>query len=193
MAYREVIYYIWRMNTVDIVLALILLYGLVRGFFRGLLAEIASLVGIVAGIYGAIHFSYVLSDFFSNNMNWDTEYVNLIAFAITFVLIVFLISLAGKILTKMAGFAALGIVNKLLGAGFGLLKMAFIASVIIMFFEATNEEIELVSKEKLEDSKLYAPVKVIAPAVLPSILREARERDLLDDESELFEHKNEEV
>jgi len=157
------------------------------------LAEIASLVGIVAGIYGAIHFSYILSDFFSENMNWDSEYVNLIAFAITFVLIVFLISLAGKILTKMAGFAALGIVNKLLGAGFGLLKMAFIASVIIMFFAATNEEIELVSKEKLEDSKLYAPVKVIAPAVLPSILREARERDLLDDESELFENKKEEV
>jgi membrane protein required for colicin V production len=181
------------MNTVDIVLALILLYGLVRGFFRGLLAEIASLVGIVAGIYGAIHFSYILSDFFSENMNWDSEYVNLIAFAITFVLIVFLISLAGKILTKMAGFAALGIVNKLLGAGFGLLKMAFIASVIIMFFAATNEEIELVSKEKLEESKLYAPVKVIAPAVLPSILREARERDLLDDESELFENKKEEV
>ena len=126
-------------------------------------------------------------------MNWDSEYVNLIAFAITFVLIVFLISLAGKILTKMAGFAALGIVNKLLGAGFGLLKMAFIASVIIMFFVATNEEIELVSKEKLEDSKLYAPVRVIAPAVLPSILREARERDLLDDESELFENKKEEV
>jgi membrane protein required for colicin V production len=181
------------MNTVDIVLALILLYGLVRGFFRGLLAEIASLVGIVAGIYGAIHFSYILSDFFSENMNWDSEYVNLIAFAITFVLIVFLISLAGKILTKMAGFAALGIVNKLLGAGFGLLKMAFIASVIIMFFSATNEEIELVSKEKLEESKLYASVKVIAPAVLPSILREARERDLLDDESELFENKKEEV
>ena len=181
------------MNTVDIVLALLLLYGLVRGFFRGLLAEIASLVGIVAGIYGAIHFSYILSDFFSENMNWDSEYVNLIAFAITFVLIVFLISLAGKILTKMAGFAALGIVNKLLGAGFGFLKMAFIASVIIMFFAATNEEIELVSQEKLEESKLYAPVKVIAPAVLPSILREARERDLLDDESELFENKKEEV
>jgi len=71
--------------------------------------------------------------------------------------------------------------------------MAFIASVIIMFFAATNEEIELVSKEKLEESKLYAPVRVIAPAVLPSILREARERDLLDDESELFENKKEEV
>jgi len=181
------------MNTIDIVLALILLYGLVRGFFRGLLAEIASLVGIVAGIYGAIHFSHILSDFFSENMNWDSQYVNLIAFAITFILIVFLISLAGKILTKMAGFAALGIVNKLLGAAFGLLKMAFIASVIIMFFGATNEEINLVSEESLNESKLYDPVEAIAPVVLPSILREARERDLLDEENDIFDHKKEEV
>jgi membrane protein required for colicin V production len=181
------------MNTVDIVLALILLYGLVRGFFRGLLAEIASLVGIVAGIYGAIHFSHILSDFFSENMNWDSDYVNLIAFAITFILIVFLIFLVGKILTKMAGFAALGIVNKLLGGAFGLLKMAFLASVVIMFFGATNEEIDLVSEESLEESKLYAPVKTIAPAVLPSIIREARERDILNEENDFFRNEKEEV
>ncbi|MBE7641311.1 CvpA family protein [Salegentibacter sp. BLCTC] len=181
------------MNTIDIVLALILLYGLVRGFFRGILAEIASLLGIVAGIYGAIHFSYILSDFFAENMNWDSEYVNLIAFAITFILIVFLISLAGRILTKVAGFAALGIVNKLLGGAFGLLKMTFIASVIIMFFAATNEEVNLVSKESLEESKLYNPVKVIAPMLLPSILREARDRNILDKESVLFENKKEEA
>ena len=181
------------MNTIDIILALILLYGLIRGFFRGILAEIASLVGIVIGIYGAIHFSYILSDFFSKNMNWNSEYVNLIAFAITFVLIVFLISLVGKILTKIAGFAALGLVNKFLGAVFGLLKMAFITSVIIMFFAATNEEINLVSKENLENSKLYQPVKVIAPMVLPSILREARDRDILDKENDFFESKKEEV
>ncbi|TDN88105.1 membrane protein required for colicin V production [Salegentibacter sp. 24] len=177
------------MNTIDIVLALILLYGLVRGFFRGLLAEIASLVGIVAGIYGAIHFSYILSSFFSENMGWDSRYLNLIAFAITFILILFLVTLAGKILTKMAGFAALGIVNKLLGGVFGLLKMGFIASVVIMFFAATNEEIDLVDQESLEASKLYKPVKVIAPIILPSVIREAKERDILDQENDFLENE----
>lgn len=181
------------MNIVDIVLAIILLYGLVRGFFRGLFAEIASLVGIVVGIYGAIHFSYILSDFFSKNMNWDSEYVSLIAFAITFILIVFLISLAGRILTKMAGFAALGIVNKLFGGAFGLLKMAFLASVVIMFFNATNEEIDLVSEESLEESKLYAPVKTVAPVILPSIIREAKERDFIDEENDFFGNEKEEA
>ena len=87
----------------------------------------------------------------------------------------------------MAGFVALGIVNKLLGAAFGFLKMAFVASVIIMFFAATNEEIDLVSEESLNNSQLYEPIKIIAPAILPSIIREAKERDLLNEENDLFE------
>lgn len=175
------------MNTIDIVLALILLYGLVRGFFRGLLAEVASLVGIVLGIYGAIHFSHLLAGFFSKNMGWDSQYVNLIAFAITFVLIVFLISLAGRVLTKIAAFAALGLVNKFLGGAFGLIKVAFLVSVVIMFFKATNEEIDIISEESLERSVLYEPIESIAPILLPSILREAEERDILEDFDEITE------
>ncbi|HKJ49794.1 MAG TPA: CvpA family protein [Christiangramia sp.] len=172
------------MNTVDIILSLVLLYGLVRGFFRGLLAELASLVGIVAGIYGAIHLSHFLGDFLSNHVEWRPQYVYLISFAITFVIIVVLVSLAGKILTKVATFAALGIVNKLLGGVFGLIKSAFVASVIIMFFKSTNERIEIVQDQTLEESILYGPVESIAPILLPSIIKQVKERDLLKNEEQ---------
>ncbi|CAL68361.1 CvpA family protein [Christiangramia forsetii] len=173
------------MNTVDIILSLVLLYGLVRGFFRGLLAELASLIGIVAGIYGAIHFSHYVGNVLSNYVEWEVQYINLISFAITFILIVFLISLAGKMLTKIAGFAALGIVNKLLGGVFGFIKSAFVASVIIMFFKATNERIEIIEDKTLEESILYEPVESIAPIILPSIIKQVQERDLLNDEDDL--------
>ncbi|MCB7482010.1 CvpA family protein [Christiangramia sediminis] len=177
------------MNTVDIILSLVLLYGLVRGFFRGLLTELASLIGIVAGIYGAVHFSHFLGNFLSNHVDWKVQYINLISFAITFVLIVFLVSLAGKMLTKVAAFAALGIVNKLLGGVFGLLKSAFVASVIIMFFKATNERIEIIEDKTLEESILYEPVEGIAPIVLPSIIKQVQERDLLNDDDEIVDFK----
>ncbi|MUP44998.1 CvpA family protein [Gramella sp. BOM4] len=172
------------MNTVDIILSLVLLYGLVRGFFRGLLTELASLVGIVAGIYGAVHLSHFLSDFLTSQVNWKPQYINLISFAITFVIIVVLVSLAGKMLTKVAAFAALGIVNKFLGSIFGMIKSAFVASVIIMFFKATNERIEIVEDKTLEESILYEPVESIAPVILPSIIKQVKERDLLEKDPE---------
>lgn len=178
------------MNIVDVILAVILLYGLVRGFFRGFFAELASLVGFIAGVYGAIYFSYILSDFLAERVSWDIYVVNLIAFAITFFLIVFVISLAGNLLTKAVNLAMLGILNKLFGAAFGFIKVAFIVSVVIMFFGATNEDIELVDRETLDSSVLYEPVKVLAPTILPSILREVREMDL-DKEMENEDERNE--
>ena len=166
------------MNTIDIILGIVLLYGLIRGFFRGLFAEVAALVGLIAGIYGAIYFSYILSDFLARHINWDEGAINLFAFAITFILILFLVTLAGKFLTKVANLAALGMINKILGAVFGLLKLAFLASVVIMFFRATEEQIDLVEDKTIEESVLYQPIAMLAPVLLPTILKEARERDI---------------
>ncbi|WP_010230771.1 CvpA family protein [Gillisia marina] len=172
------------MNIVDIILGVILLYGLVRGFFRGFFAELASLIGFILGIYIAVYFSHYLSDYLVERVSWNMRFVNLASFAITFIMVVFLISLAGKFLTKVAGFAALGLLNKLIGAGFGFLKVAFVVSVVIMFFGSTNEDINIVEEETLEDSILYAPIRTIAPNFIPAILREARELDLIKEGEE---------
>ena len=170
------------MNFIDIILGIFLLLGLVRGFMKGFFIELASLVALIAGIFGAIHFSYYASSFIAEHVDWEENYINLAAFAVTFIIIIVIISLAGKLLTKLANIIALGILNKLLGGAFGVIKMAFLASVIILFFEAVNSNNSLIEQEKLDSSVLYAPVSKIAPSVLPSILKEAKERDLLDKE-----------
>lgn len=173
------------MNIIDIILAIILLYGLVRGFFRGFFAELASLVAFLAGIYVAVYFSYILSDYLVDKVSWNLQFVNLMAFAITFVLIVFLITLAGKFVTGLINFAALGIINKLAGAGFGLIKLAFIISVVIMFFGETNKDINIVAQETIESSILFPHVQSIAPILLPAILREAKEIKILEEDLEV--------
>ena len=172
------------MNIVDIILGVILLYGLVRGFFRGFFAELASLIGFVLGIYIAIYFSHYISDYLVDMVSWNLRFVNLASFAITFILVVFLISLAGKFLTNVAGFAALGLLNKLIGAGFGFIKVAFVVSVVIMFFGSTNENVNIVEQETLDSSILYIPIRTIAPNLIPAILREARELDLINEKQE---------
>lgn len=168
------------MNYIDIILGIFLLLGLVRGFMKGFFVELAALVALIAGIFGAIHFSYFAADYLSEKVSWDENTINLASFAITFIIIIIAISLAGKLLTKLANLIALGILNKLLGGAFGLLKMAFIASVVILFFESVNTTNSIVKQDTLDESILYEPVSVLAPLVLPSILKEAKERDILD-------------
>ncbi|MEM6514570.1 MAG: CvpA family protein [Bacteroidota bacterium] len=163
------------MALIDIILAVLLLFGLIRGFMKGLFVEVASLVALVAGVYGAIHFSNFAADFLDSKVEWDEKYINIAAFAITFVIIVFAIALAGKALTKLANFAALGILNKLLGGVFGLLKIVLILSVLIIVFENLNNTVNLVNDEDIEQSVLYGPVKNVAATIFPSIINKGKD------------------
>jgi len=160
------------MNIFDIIIASLLLFGFVRGIFKGLFVEVASLVALVGGVYGAIHFSYYVSNFLQEYVSWNAEYISLASFAITFVSIILVIALLGKALTKIADFASLGILNKILGGVFGALKIGLILSVAFIFFNKMNDTIPFIEKETLEESILYGPVKKVAPAIFPSIIKE---------------------
>lgn len=160
------------MNIFDIIIAVLLLFGFVRGILKGLFVEVASLVALIAGVYGAMHFSYFISDWLASSVSWDEKYISLTAFAGTFIVIIIVISLLGKILTKVADFASLGILNKILGGVFGALKIGLILSVAFIFFGKMNDTIPFVTKENLAESILYRPVKKIAPMIFPSIIKE---------------------
>lgn len=158
------------MSVIDIVLGALILFGLVRGLMKGLFVEVASLVALIGGVYGAIHFSNFAASFLESKVDWDEKYINITAFAITFVIIIIAIAMAGKALTKLADFAALGIVNKLLGGVFGAAKIALILSVILLVFDKMNNTLPFAEEEDLEASVLYNPVKSLAPTLFPVIL-----------------------
>ncbi|MBT8246100.1 MAG: CvpA family protein [Winogradskyella sp.] len=168
------------MSIIDIVLGALLLFGLIRGIFKGLFVEVASLVALVLGVYGAIHFSYFAADLLESKVDWNEKTINIIAFAITFVIIVLAISLAGKALTKLADFAALGILNKLLGGVFGALKIGLILSVLLIVFNKLNNTLPFMEQEELEESILYEPVKSLAPMIFPILIKSEEEQ--LEDE-----------
>jgi membrane protein required for colicin V production len=165
------------MTVIDIVLGALLLFGLIRGLTKGLFVEVASLLALIVGVYGAIHFSHFTTEFLESRVDWSEKYINIASFAITFIIIVFAISLAGKALTKLADFAALGILNKLLGGLFGFLKIGLILSVILMMFSSMNKAIPFVDDEDIEESILYEHVRSLAPMIFPNIINAEEKKE----------------
>jgi membrane protein required for colicin V production len=168
------------MNVFDIVIAALLIFGFVRGVMKGFFVEVASLAALIIGVYGAIHFSYFISDYLKESVSWSEEYVSLAAFAGTFVVIIVIIALLGKLLTKLANFASLGVLNKILGGVFGALKIGLILSVVFIFFGKMNNTIPFVQQETLDKSILYEPVKKIAPFIFPSIIKQDKPEDFVN-------------
>ncbi len=159
------------MSTIDIIIAVILLFGLVKGYMKGLFIEITSLVGLVLGVYGALHFSFYLSDVLKDNVSWDESMIQIVAFAGTFIIILLALVFLGKALTKIAETIFLGFFNKILGAVFGVLKYALILSIVFLIYDQINSSLKFLNKEKAKESVLYEPVMNLAPTIFPNLVK----------------------
>lgn len=155
------------MNYIDIILIIPIIWFSYQGFRKGFIIELASLVALILGIYAALYFSGYAADFLVNNFDIGADYIPVISFIITFIAVVFLVYLVGKILERVVDMVALGFINKLAGAVFGLLKGAVLLSIVILIIHHFNDD--LISKEKKKGSFLYPPVEGIAPTLWNSL------------------------
>lgn len=157
------------MNYVDIILIIPLLWGLYKGFSKGLIIEAATLIAFGLAVWGAIKFHDFLSAWMNDSMGWHSQYLPLAAFAFIFIGVLLFVFGVAKLLEKFVKAIALGLVNKLSGAVFGMLKFGLLLSMILFFLEAINKTVSFIPDETKEKSLLYEPVRKIAPLVIPAL------------------------
>ena len=153
------------MNYFDIVIGIILIIGIIRGFKNGLVIELASLAALVLGVLGAIKFSGFTADWLSQY--FTSNHIGIIAFLVTFVAIVIIVHLIAKAVDKLVKAVALGTVNRLLGATFSFLKYAFILSILLSVFNSFDRTFNILPEETRESSIIYEPLSEFAPRVFP--------------------------
>jgi membrane protein required for colicin V production len=157
------------MNYIDVVLGIILIIAAIQGFRKGFIVEAASLAALILGIWGAIKFSDWTAGYISKTFNYHSSSLSTIAFLLTFIGIVILIHILGKILDNMIKAVALGFLNRLAGIIFGMLKAAVVMSILLLLFEPVDENVHILpAKQKLE-SKIYQPMKQLVPTLFPFI------------------------
>jgi membrane protein required for colicin V production len=148
------------MTYVDFILLIPLIWFGYQGFRKGLIIEVATLFALIAGIYAGFLFSDPLTLLLGDVFNSDAGYLPIVSFVITFVFVVVLIYLLGKILEKFIDFIALGFINKLAGVLFGVLKGTLIMSIGLSIL--LNLNVPVISAEKKNDALLYQPIESIA-------------------------------
>ena len=157
------------MNYIDIIITIPFIWAVYRGFTKGLVYEAATLVALILGIYGSFKFSWFTTEILVNNLGFTGQYLPWISFAITFVIIVVLIHLIARALTSLLKAIALGFINSFLGIIFGVLKIAFILSVLLVVFEPIDRDKNYLSPEKKSKSILYYPIYNFAPSLFPNL------------------------
>lgn len=124
------------MNLLDILIVSTLIFFIVKGLIRGFVREIASLAGVVLGIFLASRHQPDMTEGLKQFLN-PGPYLPLISFIVIFVAVLVGCNVLGWLLRLILRKGPLGWVDRLLGLGFALLKgviVTYLVIVILTFF-----------------------------------------------------------
>jgi membrane protein required for colicin V production len=153
--------------VVDIIFILILAWAAYRGYSKGLFVQIATFAALFLGIFGAIKLSGFTTGILIQKFELSGEYLRIISFAVTFIAIVILVHFIARLLEKLAEAVALGMINRLLGVLFSMIKYAFIISIFLVVLNTIHNYKPYLPVQLLSKSKLYKPLSNLAPAIFP--------------------------
>lgn len=139
----------------DIILTIPLLWGIYRGFCKGFIIELASLIALALGVYGGIKFSGYTSALLQENSGLNNQYLPVISFAVTFILLVIGVHLLAKLIETFVNIASLKLVNKIAGALFGLFKAGLIIFILLFILKATDEKLKWLPVDLKTESYFY--------------------------------------
>ena len=119
------------MNQFDVLIIIIFGFCLVRGFFRGFIKEVSSIIGVLGGFYAA--YTYYM-DFAKLLSGWisDKSYLHIVSFLIVFCGVFLIISIVGVVIKYILNIAFLGWIDRICGAGFGIIKATLVTSILLI-------------------------------------------------------------
>ena len=119
------------LTFIDIIAAVAIGFGFIRGWMNGFIKEIAGLVGIILGVWAGLRLAWIFADYYRENFEVPETVIPFIAFLTAFLLVLLAVVLIGRILRKILEKAALSGFDKIAGALFGGLKLAFLIGTLI--------------------------------------------------------------
>ena len=143
------------MYWLDIVLAIPMAWFIYKGFRKGLIFELSSLIGLVVGIYCSIKFSKYVSTL----IGIEGEYSILVAFFVTFIAVYLLSLFLGKCIEGLMKMMKMGIMNNILGSVFGLLKCVCMLSVVMYYVVLIDFDKVIITDKTREQSLFYQPIE----------------------------------
>lgn len=152
------------MTWLDIALLVLLGIAAFKGFQRGLLVELASLVGLVLGIWAGLKFNRAVSGWLGFEVHQEA-----LGFIVILLAVVVLLHLAARLATKGMDLAGMGLPNKAAGALAGLLRAVFVTSALLNILFVVHDRLPGPVHKSLDDSALASTMRPLAPWVVPEL------------------------
>ncbi len=149
-------------NYFDIIIAIPLVLAVYRGWTKGFILQLATLVALVLGLWGAQELTKVLVPYLKTHQQITSEYTHIVVFAVCLLILFFLIYGLGWLLTGFVKIVALGIPNRIAGVVFAVCKYAILLGYVILYLDKCNNKLNFMDPTLPDGSFFYIPLLKLA-------------------------------
>lgn len=143
-------------HPVDIIVLLASVFFVVKGYQKGLIVEVITLVALILGIIAAMQLAGQVSDLLADTFS-DAEWVFYAGYLLSFLVVFIGVQLMGSGLEKFLKATRLNFINRILGALGGFLKILFLVSLIFWLLDQA-EGLDTAFKSEVLSYTYAAPV-----------------------------------
>lgn len=136
---------------IDLLFCVLLILACIKGYRKGLIIAVFSVIALIAGLAAALKLSAVVADNLRGSINLSAKWLPFVSFAIVFFAVVFLVYWGGKLVEKTFQMVLLGWVNRL----GGIILYVALYTVILSIFLFFAEKMVLLNPSEFHSSFTY--------------------------------------
>ena len=154
------------MNTLDIIILVPLVFGAYKGFRKGMLMELVSMLALLLAVICSFYFMQRGVVLLTPHLGEGNSLLPVFSFVIIFIAVLMGVFYLGKLLKKVLDVTLLGSLDDIAGAVLGLLKWGLVFSIFLWLFDKGG----IILPESLTSKSLLFPyVVTYAPVMLDAV------------------------
>jgi membrane protein required for colicin V production len=147
---------------IDLVFAVLMVIAVVKGYRKGLIIAVFSIIAFVIGLAAALKLSTAVAEYLKDSVSISSKWLPFIAFAIVFFTVVILVRLGARLIEKAFQLVLLGWLNRI----GGIIVYVVLYIIIFSIFLFYAERLHLVQPSAIQSSQTYNFVQPWGPKVI---------------------------
>ncbi len=156
------------MSYLDLFFGLTIAWGAYSGFSKGLIKELASILGVIIGVFLAKNYYPYLDIKLKPIFESEAGFISILSAILIFLLTIMVFKIIAKFLTKFLKIIALGLLNRIIGSVFGIFKTVLLLCILVFIFSNINNVTGIIKAEKLSQSFFYSKIEKINSFIIES-------------------------
>jgi len=147
---------------IDVIFTILMIIAFIKGYQRGLIVAVFSLIAFIVGLAAAMKLSTVVAGYIGETVKISDKWLPVISFALVFILVLMGVRWMANILQRTIEIALLGWLNRI--GGILVYVVLFITAFSVILFYA--QQVRLLKPEVIAASKTWSFIQPWGPKAI---------------------------